>query len=306
VPLYEIDPDGELVPFRRLHGGAELYESEIEDLFWANPDEFIGEPLFLIARQPTLRSGGRPDVVALDVDARVVVAEVKRDVDRGQTAQSLEYAGWARATNLDELAGMYHRGAEAFFDDWQSFTDSSAPVVITRSPRLILIARELHGRTVSAFDYLIEHGVPLKLVPVAVYQDAAGRKFLDIDLEHEPELVSASDASEAEVEDWTRIEGRRVRVSDLLDAGLLHPGDELVWERPRVGRVYRARVSENGAIELEDGRRFASPSRAGIEAAGVQALDGWHAWRVPARNNAKLDELRHELAVTLASSAATS
>ena len=290
------------MPFRRLRGGAELYESEIEDLFWANPDEFIGEPLFLIARQPTLRSGGRPDVVALDAAARVVVAEVKRDVDRGQIAQSLEYAGWARTANLDELAGMYHRGPEAFFDDWQGFTDSSAPVVIARSPRLILIARELHGRTASAFDYLIEHGVPLKLVPVAVYQDAAGRKFLDIDLEHEPELVSAVESSEAETEaeNWTLIEGRRVRVSDLLDAGLLNAGDELVWERPKVGATYRAQVTENGAIELEDGRRFASPSRAGKEAAGMEALDGWHAWRVPARDRVKLDDLRHELALTLA------
>ena len=304
MPLYEIAA-GELVPFRRLRGGEELYEREIEDLFWANPDEFIGEPLFLIARQPTLPSGGRPDVVALDRDARVVVAEIKRDVDRGQIAQSLEYAGWARSTGLDELAGMYHRGADAFFDDWQGFTESSTLVVINRSPRLILIARELHGRTASAFDYLIEHGVPLKLVPVAVYQDASGRKFLDIDLEHEPELASTV-GDDSATEDWTRIEGRRVRLSDLLDAGLVNAGDELVWERPRAGGTHHGRVTENGAIELEDGRQFASPSRAGIEAAGVHALDGWHAWRVPARGNAKLDDLRRELATQLARSAATS
>jgi hypothetical protein len=53
VPLYEIRRQGDLIPFRRLQGEA-LYESEIEDLFWANPEEFIGEALFLVARQPTL------------------------------------------------------------------------------------------------------------------------------------------------------------------------------------------------------------------------------------------------------------
>ena len=51
-------------------------------------------------------------MVALDHAARVIVIEIKRDVDRGRLAQCLEYAGWARTTNLDELAGMYHRGPE--------------------------------------------------------------------------------------------------------------------------------------------------------------------------------------------------
>ncbi len=80
VPLYEIDSTGELVPFRRLHGGQDLYEREIEDLAWANPEEIVGESLFLIQRQPDLPEGGRPDIVALDREARVVVIEVKRDV----------------------------------------------------------------------------------------------------------------------------------------------------------------------------------------------------------------------------------
>ena len=35
MPLFEISED-ELVPFRRLKGGADLFEKEIEDLLWAN------------------------------------------------------------------------------------------------------------------------------------------------------------------------------------------------------------------------------------------------------------------------------
>jgi hypothetical protein len=41
-------------------GRAELYEREIEDLAWANPEEITGEALFLVRRQPHLRDGGRP------------------------------------------------------------------------------------------------------------------------------------------------------------------------------------------------------------------------------------------------------
>jgi hypothetical protein len=36
MPLYEIAAIDDLKPFRRLAGGSDLYEREIEDLFWAN------------------------------------------------------------------------------------------------------------------------------------------------------------------------------------------------------------------------------------------------------------------------------
>ena len=80
MPLYEVTSN-ELIPFRRLRGGADLYEREIEDLLCANIEEFTGETLFPIGRQVKLPFGGVPDVVALDRSGRVVVFEVKRDID---------------------------------------------------------------------------------------------------------------------------------------------------------------------------------------------------------------------------------
>ena len=146
MPLFEVDGTSELVPFRRLRGGSDLYEREIEDLLWANLDEFTGESLFPVARQPSISTGGVPDIVALDGQGNVTVLEIKRDVDRGQLAQCLEYAGWARTTSLDELACIYHRGQAAFFGDWQSFTESATPIVLTRRPRLLLVARDVLAR----------------------------------------------------------------------------------------------------------------------------------------------------------------
>lgn len=293
MPLFEITDGSNLIPFRALHGGAELYEREIEDLVWGNPDELTGESLFPVARQPSLPEGGRPDIVALDGQARVVVIEIKRDIERRQLAQCLEYAGWARTTNLDELAGLYHRGQEAFFADWQEFTESAAPTPIRRSPRLVLVARDFHGRTGSALEFLVEHGLPVHLARVVLYEDAAGRRFLDIEGEHESE-PDVDTADEPGV-DATRIDGRRVQVTDLLDAGLLEVGEQLVWRRPRLGTEYGATVAQNGSLELEDGRTFASPSRAAAEAAQIPAYDGWYAWRV-VRTGSALHSLREELA----------
>ena len=109
MPLFENGSPTQVIPFRQLRGGAELYEREIEELLWNNFDELAGESLFRVAKQASI-TGGRLDMVALDRDARVVVMEIKRDVDRGQLAQCLEYAGWARTTNLDELAGILTGG----------------------------------------------------------------------------------------------------------------------------------------------------------------------------------------------------
>jgi len=292
LPLFEIDK-GELVPFQRVKGGSDLYESEIEVLVWENFEEFTGEALFPIRRQAKLPSGGIPDIVALDKSGRVIVFEVKRDVDRRQIAQCLEYAGWAREAGLDEIAQMYTGGPDKFFADWQEFTESSAPVVINPHPRLFLVARDFEDRTESAFDYLVESGVPVHLVRVAVYEDEKGRRFTDVGGDHEPALAPSPE--EGSTQDQTRIHGRRVKVSDLMEADLVALGDRLVWVRPKLGDRYEGEIAAGGAIRLTDGRTFSSPSRAASEAAGIAAYDGWYAWKVE-RLDRTLNDLRYDLA----------
>lgn len=301
MPLFEIAGTQDLLPFRQLRGGTDLYEHRIEDLFWINVEEFTGEPLFRVARQPSISGGGRPDIVLLDRAARVIVVEVKRDVDRGQLAQCLEYAGWARTTNLDELASLYHDGPDSFFSDWQEFTGTAVPVRIRRSPRLVLVARDFHGRTGSALDFLIENSLPVTYIPVSLYEDAQGRQFLDVEGEHEPEFPAADATAEGGIEtiDPTRIEGRRVRISDLMDAGLLAAGQSLVFHRPRIGATYNASVTEDAGIKLEDGRTFSSPSRAAMEAADMPSYDGWWAWRVGTPDGELLHHIRVRLTESL-------
>jgi hypothetical protein len=251
----------------------------------------IGESLFRLKRQPTLQLGGKPDIVALDRDARVVIIEVKREFDRSQLAQCLEYAGWARRANLDELAQMYQFGTERFFSDWQEFTGSEVPMIVNPSPRLVLLAGSFHTRTAAAVEFLIDHRLPVSVVPISIYEDQQARRLVDIEAEHEPEFPGI-DAVEAL--DHTKINGRRMRLTDLVERGFLEPGLVLTWDRPQLGERYEAQVTEEGAIQLADGRVFSSPSRAGMEAAGIPSLDGWYAWRLV--NGTLLNDLRCQLA----------
>ena len=103
-------------------------------------------------------------------------------------------------------------------------------------------------------------------------------------------------AGQVEVPDHTKIDGRRVRLADLLDAGLLQPGDSLFWNRPQLGRRFEGSVTENGAIVLTNGRSFSSLSRAAVVAADIPAADGWLMWRIERLDGKSLDDLRRELA----------
>jgi predicted transcriptional regulator len=97
---------------------------------------------------------------------------------------------------------------------------------------------------------------------------------------------------------WERNEyllgGRRVLISDLLEAGLLDRGTILEFSQPRIGRSHIAEVVEEGRLQLADGRIVKSPSRAAAMAAGGGSFDGWHSWRVQ-RTDQSLDDLRQQL-----------
>jgi hypothetical protein len=85
MPIYQIRESG-LVGLARVKAGDDLYEKDIEDLLWNSLESFVGEDLFPVARQSKIRTGGIPDVIALDAGGRVVVIEGKRSIERTQLA----------------------------------------------------------------------------------------------------------------------------------------------------------------------------------------------------------------------------
>ncbi|SNT01531.1 Uncharacterized conserved protein, contains ParB-like and HNH nuclease domains [Micrococcales bacterium KH10] len=70
---------------------------------------------------------------------------------------------------------------------------------------------------------------------------------------------------------------RRARLADVVNSGILSPGDVLVWKRPQKGDEYRVTVTEFGQLELEDGQLVDSASSACRVLTGSTAsgLDVW-------------------------------
>ncbi|MFG3342585.1 hypothetical protein [Glycomyces sp. NPDC048151] len=82
-------------------------------------------------------------------------------------------------------------------------------------------------------------------------------------------------------------------LAGLVNAGLIAVGDSLTFERPRLGQVFSALVADRGWIELEDGRRFSSPSPA-AEAYVGGSQSGWECWKHD-KSDKTLFDLRDEL-----------
>ena len=93
------------------------------------------------------------------------------------------------------------------------------------------------------------------------------------------------------------LHGRRVRLGDLLDAGLLRDGEAIsisVGDQRATAVVVRP-----GRIRLESGRVFHTPSPAASAAVGGGSLAGWNYWRTS--DGRTLDALRQELLDQVAS-----
>lgn len=85
--------------------------------------------------------------------------------------------------------------------------------------------------------------------------------------------------------------GRTGELNALIQAGLLRAGEELIWKRRAVS--HRAVVTPAGALELEDGQIFESPSGAARALAGYE-VNGWRNW-ARVRDGVRLASLRDQM-----------
>ena len=80
-----------------------------------------------------------------------------------------------------------------------------------------------------------------------------------------------------------------VEISDLVAAGLLHPG-QVLHSNPGKYAGHTATVLSDGRLEMA-GKVYESPSRAGI-AVRQKHTNGWYFWRVDQTGKTSLAELR--------------
>lgn len=92
------------------------------------------------------------------------------------------------------------------------------------------------------------------------------------------------------------------QLAPLLAAGLLAPGQQLTWNRPRLRTRHTATVTPEGRLRLHDGATYPSPHQAARHLAGYPA-DGYAAFTTD--NGTTLAKLAAAMPDTIANAPAT-
>lgn len=82
-----------------------------------------------------------------------------------------------------------------------------------------------------------------------------------------------------------------LRLRDLLEAGIITAGDDLVWKRRHSRVVFTAKILPNGIIKTSDGVLHSSPSMAARHVNMGKSTNGWRVWQL-STSKQSLFELR--------------
>lgn len=146
-------------------------ESRLED--WIVADlSLLGEELLLIGRQ--IRTTGGPlDLLAIDAEGTLVIAELKRHrTPREIIAQALDYASWVAEQsprNIEDLFLSLNRRPLA--DAFREKFDLDLPEDACLEHRMLIVAAELDDSSERIIRYLQEqHEIDINAVFFSVYQ----------------------------------------------------------------------------------------------------------------------------------------
>lgn len=141
-------------------------ESRLEDMLFADPS-LTGTDLLVVGRQIRTAFASIIDLVAVDVDGRVHVLELKRDrTPRDAVAQLLDYGAWAKTLSLEDVSALYAESSEGAFDEaFARRFGASVPDVFNAEQQLTIVASQLDPASERIIQYLAENfGVPVNAV----------------------------------------------------------------------------------------------------------------------------------------------
>lgn len=189
--------------------------------------------------------------------------------------RSKSFAGW---TQEQHDYWMYRLGNMAIvqgqadqLDTLNEFTARRDRMLLRPNSRRFPLTNELkdfNDCTPSLLEKRQEETIRLIVEYWGIRYD---RNNNDLTTQNPDELMQASAR--------TARSSKRVTIRQVIQAGLLVPGERLVWERPRKGERWYATVTENGKFRLDDGSEYQTPTAAARAAAGGKSSGGLEVWK---------------------------
>ena len=184
-----------------------LEELLANDLTVASPD------WMLIGRQVQTDHSGFIDLLAIDIEGRLIVLELKRDkTPRDIVAQTLDYGAWVNLIADDEVPRIYERFRAKYRPDspMKSFDEAfrerfevpDLPEELNSGHDLVIVASAFDPSTERVVGYLAdEYGVRINALFFRVFGDE-GREYLTRAWLREPAAADAAVPRRASGGEW--------------------------------------------------------------------------------------------------------
>lgn len=234
-----------------LGSGAEIITSEYDRWQTAGGDPVLD----------------RLDILAIDPDGRIVVAELKRGVAPHTVhMQAINYAAMVSRLTPDDIAELYaatHRRAGQDQDAASALTILTTERLLTaesiRRPRIILVASDFPASVTSAVVWLNEQSVDISLIRYRPYQLADGQLVVSF-----TRLYPVPDVEEFTI-------GRRPEVSAAGDGVAEVPWDDASLRKlaeqgnaATLARLDLSSAEEATAVSVKDVAEQAGISEAAV------------------------------------------
>jgi len=240
-----------------------LERRDFQEWVIENP-EILGEELLVLQSEYANfeETSDRLDILALDVDGKLVVVELKRDeADDTTDLQAIKYASYCATLTAEEVQKEYRtfwngRGkdyspeevGQHFVDFLAGSVDEESPITeegwaafdLDDRPRILLAAGSFDIQVTAPVVWLIEeYDLDITCVTMHAYRHE-GELLL-----HSRQVIPIQEAEEymtqrrAKQEQQSSSQRRTRAVKVLLDRGVLVPGDIVVFkseERSSIGR----------------------------------------------------------------------
>lgn len=149
-------------------------EKKLEDII-ENDIGVLSDDLLIIGRQVPTSHGKSIDLLAIGVEGKVSIIELKRNkTPREVVAQILDYASWIQTLSYSEIKEIFSskNNGEDFDKIFDEKFGTSPPEKINQDHDMVIVASELDSETERIINYLSDnYNVPINVVFFRYFKD---------------------------------------------------------------------------------------------------------------------------------------
>ena len=143
----------------KINYSSIISESKLEDIIEKDIG-ILSDDLLVIGRQVPTNFGKYIDLLAIDIEGKVSIIELKRNkTPREVVVQILDYASWIQNVSYNEIKEIFsanHNG-EDFDKRFDEKFGQSPPEKINEDHDMIIVASELDSETERIINYFFCH-----------------------------------------------------------------------------------------------------------------------------------------------------